>query len=248
MATEKTLQAFRDYMECRIRRGSDLRRDSTRPKPFITLSRQAGARGTTIGRELVSYLSGVSDASEGCPWVLMDKDLTARVIAEHGLPERLERYLGETKISELSDLMDEVLGLHPSTLTLVRQTSETILRLAQAGHVVLVGRGANHVTGRLPGGFHVRLVSSPKRRLEHLRVHHALDAEQAAALMKREDQGRADYVRRNFNADIDDPLSYDLVLNVDRFDTARAARLIGDAALAKVYLYRSTGPSPQVHS
>lgn len=233
MATEKTLRAFHDYMECRIRSGAGPGKGSERPRPFITLSRQAGARGLTIGRELASYLSAASAASEGCPWVLMDKELTARVIAEHGLPERLERYLGETKISELRDLLDEVLGVHPSSLTLVRQTSETILRLALAGQVILVGRGANHVTRRLPGGLHVRLIGSPAGRLGHLREYYGLDAEEAAALMKREDEGRAAYVRRNFNADIDDPLSYDLVLNVDRLDTVLAARLIGDAALGK---------------
>lgn len=234
MTTDKTLQAFHDYMECRIRGAQDRRKDTPQPKPFITLSRQAGARGITIGRELVSYLSAASAASEGCPWILLDKELAARVIAEHGLPERLERYLGETKISELRDLLDEALGVHPSSLTLVRQTSETILRLAQAGQVVLVGRGANHVTRRLPGGFHVRLIGSPAGRLRHLQQYYGLDAAQASALMKREDEGRAAYVKRNFNADIDDPLSYDLVLNVDRLDTSLVARLIGEAALGKV--------------
>lgn len=233
MTTERTLQSFHDYMECRIRGALDWRKDAPHPKPFITLSRQAGARGITIGRELVSYLSAASAASEGCPWILMDKELAARVIAEHGLPERLEKYLGETKISELRDLLDEVLGVHPSSLTLVRQTSETLLRLAQAGQVVLVGRGANHVTRRLPGGFHVRLIGSAAGRLQHLREYYGLDAEQAAAFMKREDEGRAAYVRRYFNADINDPLSYDLVLNVDRLDAALAARIIGDAALGK---------------
>jgi diguanylate cyclase (GGDEF)-like protein len=45
-------------------------------------------------------------------------------------------------MSEITDTLDELLGLHPPAWTLVRQMTETILHLAEMGNVILVGRGA----------------------------------------------------------------------------------------------------------
>lgn len=232
MAGERTLKAFREYMECRVREELALRGSDRASAPFITISRQTGAWGLTIAEEIVRFLNDRS-GPQGCPWVLMDKQLTAQVIAEHGLPEKLERYLGERHVSELSDLLDEVLGTRPPTLVLVRRTSETILRLARAGHVVLVGRGAHLVTAKLRGGYHVRLIGSMALRRRHVMDHYGYDAERAEAFIRQEDDGRADYVKRNFSVDINDPLRYDLVLNTDRTPAAEAARIIAEAALRR---------------
>jgi hypothetical protein len=37
----------------------------------------------------------------------------------------------EDRVSEVADTIDEMLGTHPPTSTLVGQTAETILRLAE---------------------------------------------------------------------------------------------------------------------
>ena len=47
----------------------------------------------------------------------------------------------------------------------------------------------------------------------------------------REDQGRARYLKKYFNADIDDPLLYHMIINTGQMDYHAAAKLIGEAVL-----------------
>jgi cytidylate kinase len=55
----------------------------------------------------------------------------------------------------------------------------------------------------------------------------------ALTLIRQEDRGRKRYLKKYFGKDIDDPLSYHLILNTDGVGYEEAARLIGDAALGQ---------------
>jgi hypothetical protein len=57
-----------------------------------------------------------------------------------------------------SDAVDELLGLHPSSWTLVEHTTQTIRRLAIRGNVILVGRGSDFILAHFSDVYHVRLV------------------------------------------------------------------------------------------
>ena len=81
-----------------------------------------------------------------CPWTLFDRDLVQKVLEDHRLPSRLARFMPEDRISGLQDIMDELFGLHPPFLSLVHRTTETILRLADQGNVILIGRAGNVIT------------------------------------------------------------------------------------------------------
>ena len=48
---------------------------------------------------------------------------------------------------------------------------------------------------------------------------------------REQDQARRRYVRRYFNAEIDDPTLYDMTLNTDRLGFTRAAEVIAQLAL-----------------
>ena len=132
-------------------------------------------------------------------------------------------------MSNMSDTLDELFGLHPSTWTLVRKTADTILHLAELGNVVIIGRGANIITKNLDSAFHVRLVGSETKRIEHLRAYKHLSLEAASLYLRDEDLGRKRYVKKYYAADIDDPLLYHLVINTDLVSYGEAARTIADA-------------------
>lgn len=199
----------------------------------LTLSRQTGTGGRMIARKLVQILQADSRL-DGRPWSVFDKELVAAVIQEHRLPAALARFMPEDRVTQIEDLLEEMLGLHPPTSTLVRATAETILHLAELGNVVLVGRGANVITASLPHVFHVRLVGSPARRIERLRAQENLSARAAFETIEKTDRGRARYLRKYFDKDIDDVLLYDVTLNTDRIGDEVAARMIAEAALQGV--------------
>jgi cytidylate kinase len=139
----------------------------------------------------------------------------------------------EDRISQVSDTMDELFGLHPPSWILVRKTSETILRLAELGNVILIGRGANVITRKLSRVFHVRLVGSLEQRVKRLQELNQQTCKEATRFAQSEDLARQRYLKQFFNKNIDDPLLYHLVINTDFITLDEAARMISLAVLPK---------------
>lgn len=198
----------------------------------VTISRQAGCGALIVAEELARYLQACS-SKNATPWTVFDRNLMDKVLADHNLPTRLAKFLPEDRVGELQDIMDELFGLHPSSWTMIEQTSESILQLAELGSVILIGRGANVITARLPGVFHVRLVAPLEQRIEHSHKFYNMSKDEARQFCLREDRGRKRYLKKHFKADIDDPLLYHLIINTGMVSYDESARLIAEAAMAK---------------
>jgi Cytidylate kinase-like family len=194
----------------------------------VTISREAGAGAHAVAEALVAELR-VGQPKDAVPWTIFDRNLVEKVLADHDLPERLARYMPEDRKSEMSDTLDGLFGLQPSSWTLVRKTADTILHLAEVGNAILIGRGANIITANLDHALHVRLVGSLERRIDHLVEYNDFSRRDAAEYAHNEDLGRSRYVKKYYSADIDDPLLYHLVINTDRMPYEEAARVIADA-------------------
>jgi cytidylate kinase len=229
--TARTTEYFQRYLDSQLKAAPGR---EAKPRPFVTISRQTGAGGITIGEKLAVYLAA-HDGCGGCAWAVFDRDLVEKVMEEHRLPERVRPFLKEDKISELQDILDELFGIHPPEWALAKKTADTILHLAGLGHAVLVGRGANVVTRKLEEGFHVRLVAPMEVRLRHVQEYFRLGAAEAANLIRTEDAGREHYLKAYFGQRIDDPLLYDLVLNTERVSYDEAAALIGQAVIQRLH-------------
>lgn len=199
----------------------------------VTISRQAGAGGHAVAEELIAQLQRRATASSR-PWTIFDRNLVEQVLKDHDLPGRLAKFMPEDRIAEMSDTIDELFGLRPSSWVLVRKTADTILHLAELGNVVVIGRGANIITRRLDTAFHVRLVGSLTTRIEHVRSYKHLSLQAATEYVHDEELGRGRYVKKYFAADIDDPLLYHLVINTDLVAYAEAARMIAEAVCSHV--------------
>ena len=114
-------------------------------RPAITISRQEGAGGLTVASNLAGYLRTHTASHE--QWTVFSQHLVAKVLEEYHHQKGIGDFMKEDHKGFLTDAFEELLGLHPSTWTLVEQTNATILRLAEIGNVILIGRGGNVVTG-----------------------------------------------------------------------------------------------------
>ena len=150
------------------------------------------------------------------------------------MPQRIGKFMPENWISEIEDTIDDLFGLHPPAWILVRQTAETILRLARLGNVILIGRGSNIITAKLEQVFHVRLVAPMEKRILQIQKSDHLDRNGAVELIRREDRGRKRYLKRYYNKDVGDPLLYDLTLNTGRVGFDEAARIIADTLFRRM--------------
>jgi cytidylate kinase len=233
MNTKPGFERCLTFINCQLKPAAGplaLRNGSARRA--VTISRQSGSGGHSVAERLAQYLQAAAPNAP-CPWTVFDRNLVEKVIEDHNLPKRLARFMPEDRISEMADTMDELFGLHPPSWTLVRQTADTILHLAELGSVIVIGRGANVITRKLDYVFHVRLVGSLEKRLEHAQQLNQLSSKEARAVIEREDRGRRRYLKKYFGKDIDDPLLYHLVINTDLVSYDQAARMIGDAVLGR---------------
>ncbi|MCC6819617.1 MAG: cytidylate kinase-like family protein [Verrucomicrobiota bacterium] len=194
----------------------------------VTLSRQAGCGARVVADKLAARLQQTTPAGEP-PWTVFDRNLMEAVLADHNLPARLAKFLPEDRMTELQDIVDELFGLRPASWTMIQQTSETILKLAELGNAIIIGRGGNVITAKRPNVIHVRLVAPLTARVEHATTTYGLNPRAARAFCLREDAGRRRYLRKYLKADIDDPLLYHLCLNTGLIGFEEAARLIADA-------------------
>ena len=219
------LKAFAPYMQAQ----SNLASRAVRPQlPAVTISRETAAGAVTIAKMVAERLDRTEESDEQCPWAVFDRNLAEKVLEDHNLPTKLKQFMPEDAISPVDDVLEELLGLHPSQWTLVQHTIETVVRLATLGNVVLVGMGANLITARLKHVLHVRLVAPLDGRLRHAEQYYHLSPKDAVEFVRKHDLARRRFVRRYFNADIEDPLGYDLTINTGQFGFAETARIIAE--------------------
>ena len=199
----------------------------------VTISRQAGCGALVVAEKLARYLEKQTPESN-CPWTVFDRNLMEKVLEDHNLPTRLARLMPEDRVSQIEDILADVFEVHPPAQTIIRQTTETILKLAGLGSVILIGRGSTMITAGLPCVLHVRLVAPLEQRIQHACEFYPdfnKTEDQARKFCLNEDRGRERYLKKYFNTDINDPLLYHLVINTGRVSYDDAAKLIGDAVL-----------------
>jgi cytidylate kinase len=196
----------------------------------VTISRQAGCGAVVVAEKLAHYLQEDS-SGDACPWTVFDRNLMDKVLEDHNLPVRLAKFLPEDRISELDDIVADVFDVHPPLQTIIPQTVETMLKLAGLGNVILIGRGSNVITAQLPRVLHVRLVAPLEKRVAHAHQFYQMTENEAHKFCLSQDRARERYLKKYFNADINDPLLYHLIVNTGLVGYDEAAKLIGDAVL-----------------
>jgi len=198
-----------------------------------------GAGGHTVASALAEYLQ---TNIPGHPlWTIFDQNLVEKALEDHHMQKYVTAFMEERHESMILDSVEEWMGLHPSSWTIVQWINATILRLAQTGNVILVGRGSTVIASKVKTAFHVRLVGSLEKRIRRVEQIYGLDRKAAAGYIKKKDEGRRKYLKENFDADIDSPFLYHLTINMDLVGHDEAARLIGDEVIRRFKLGSHVG-------
>ncbi|MFT3869625.1 MAG: cytidylate kinase-like family protein [Nibricoccus sp.] len=200
--------------------------------PFVTISRESGAGGSTLARALALRLNAhLPDAPQ---WTVYTGNLIEEMLQSHQLSPRLARFLPEDKIPEISAAVGELVGLHPNLWDLVQKANELMRRLARGGFAIFVGRGANFATAGISHGVHVRLVGPVPHRAKHIARLQQMDETEATGYNAKRDLARERYVRTHFNANIADPNAYDLVIDTSRVHLSEATELAATLVFSRM--------------
>src|SRR6516162_6366134 len=194
----------------------------------VTISRMAGCGAIYVAEKLANYLEAHAPAP-GVKWTIFDRQLRQKVLEDHKLPTSLAKILSEDRTSFIQDTIADIFEVHPTADKMVKLISETILQLASVGNVIIVGRGANIVTAKMPHVLHVRLVAPLEDRIERVCHEYNKTPEEARRYCLEEDPARTRYIKTYFKTDINDPVHYHLVINTGRISYDDSARLITEA-------------------
>lgn len=113
-----------------------------------------------------------------------------------------------------------------------RATEEVIVQQAQAGVGVILGRGAAVLLRDDPRVLRVRLDGPPEDRVRQAMELQGLDQETARRALPKLDRAHAEYLRRFYNAEINDPRLYHLMIESTSIALGACAELIVLAAEA----------------
>jgi cytidylate kinase len=184
----------------------------------ITISRQMGSHGEELALQVAEHLG----------WRRVCRDLINQAALEAGVPQ--------VALAELDEL--GFFGLQPRAKdwqAYQHQVERIITDLADAGAVVIVGRGGQMVLHSRPDVLHVRVVAPLEIRAAQLQQEKNMSAESAHAILEASSRGRARYIRRSYGISLDDPTLYHVVINTGMLELSQATNLIVQA------LYQLTG-------
>jgi cytidylate kinase len=202
----------------RIEQARRARERSTREraKPIVTVSRQAGSRGTDLAR-LVSESLGFS---------FWDQELVNRIAEQIGAPEAMLRAVDEHPRGRLADLLSGILmGDRSTEEEYFAQLVRLVGSLAERGGAVIVGRGAQFVVGA-ESALRVRVVAPLDARVHTLAAQRGIRDAEARAEVERLDRERGAFMRHHYDRDVTDPAAYDLLINSATLPMESAVRVV----------------------
>ena len=180
--------------------------------PFVTISRQAGAGGHTLADTLIKLMERQEDKALFQGWQILDQQLCELLLQDNRLDVSMQSLLSEEYRSQVREFVRGLFG-QPDQHVAIRKMFEVIRSLASVGKVIIVGRGGSHVTKRLELGVHVRLVAPDYLRIRRMMKLLNQDEDEARQTVRKQDSDRARLLKSYFEADIDDPLQYNVVWN-----------------------------------
>lgn len=228
-ADELHLEQCHAYVIHHLKDGAGRGRLPAKRAPAITLTFEVGSGGREVAQGLTTMLRS-RQKPDAAPWTVFDRELIEAVLAEHNLPASLAPSLREEHRSYIRDVVEELLDLRPPSWVMTPKIEETILHLAQAGNVILMGHCSSLITQSMPNVFHARLVAPLETRVERVRQAEGIDEDDALEAVKSDDRHRSQYAKQHYHRRSDDDLLYNLVVNTGRVSFGDAAELIATAA------------------
>lgn len=201
--------------------------------PFVTISREAGAGGHVLAREILLKLEQVSPGPFSEGWEMFDYKLCMLIAEDKALGVSFDQLLAEEYRSEVEQLVAEMISQKSSRYRVYKRAFEVVRILASLGKCVIVGRASMCVTADMPLGVHIRLVAPERVRLKRMMKLLEVGEKEAARKMKEQDAARHRLVYDFFGKDVEDPLLYDAVFNTDRMPTSDIAEAVARMVLQR---------------
>ena len=194
----------------------------------ITISRQFGAGGRTLGQKVAQKLDYLFEDDAIIHEIAKKVKVTPQSVKGH---ERVAGSLISRMItsaisrSYMERLTGENFGYMDDDVY-VEALSEVITEFARRDNVVLLGRGGQYILKDFAGAYHVLLVAEAHDRINFLMERYSLSGEKAKKAVADGDRRRANLYARFAKKSYNDPRLYHLSLNMSRIPMDQAVELV----------------------
>jgi cytidylate kinase len=194
----------------------------------ITISRQYGAGGKTLGKMVAAELG----------YEFADSDIIAKVAemanvsthwvetVENEAGGKLSRFITRMVSKPLVDrilkdergYIDEEIYL--DYLVLI------VAQIADEGDSVILGRGSQYILNDHPDAFHILMIDEFENRVRFMKENYDFSDSRATKVVKGEDKRRKALYQKLGKTDYDDPFLYHLVLNMNKVSLEEAKNIV----------------------
>ena len=192
--------------------------------PVITVAMEPGSGGSIIAARIAERLK----------FDYFHRDIVEKIAKTAKIRGAVVNSLEKERLTGVKDFISSLVEdqyIHPDTY--LRHLLVVISTIAKHGRAVIVGRGANFI---LPAEdiFAVRVIAPLEKRIHAVALAHRAPTEEAKRRVIRRESRRKAFVRHSFNADISDPIHYDLTINTAKMSIDSAVEAVIAAVMAKV--------------
>lgn len=194
----------------------------------ITISRQFGAGGITLGKMIADTMG----------YTFADSDILQRVAKEANVSthwvESFEKEAGSKLSRFISSMvskrwLDRILADERGYLDEQIYLDYLVLIIAQfadEGDVVILGRGSQYILNDHPDAVHILLMDEFENRVKFMTERYEMNRKKAERMVVTEDRRRVNLYKRLGKSDYDNPLLYHLVLNMGRLELTTARDMV----------------------
>jgi cytidylate kinase len=201
----------------------------------ITISRELGSGGRTVGRKLAAALNVRYSDKELVEQLMQQFNLTTGGIEQ--LKGKKKRWISDfitfvAPVPKISMLVDTdsryVQEFRPDLTTddVYKAEAEILKGIADEGSCVIAGRSGFFVLKDHPNKLDIFITASMEHRIERVMRKQHLSREEAAAAIESVDKARDNYVQRYTGKSRNDARNYDLCLSMDNLSEDDAVELI----------------------
>jgi len=194
----------------------------------ITISRQFGAGGITLGKMIAKKFGYTFADTEIIKMVAEMANVSTHFVntVEKEAGGKFSKFISKTVSKPLvgrilkdeRGYIDEEIYL--DYLVLI------IAQMGDDGDVVILGRGSQYILNDHPDAYHILLINTFENRVRFMRDNYDLSQNRAVHVVKNEDKRRLNLYKKLGKTDYDNPELYHLVLNMGRISLDKASKLI----------------------
>ena len=182
----------------------------------ITISREPGSGGRVVAKKLAAKLD----------FKVFHQEVLLEIAKRADVSDKLLATLDEKGLTVLEDCISAlVYDRHLWPDEYLKHLMKVIGAIGEHGRAIIVGRGANFVVPP-QNRLRLRIVAPQNVRIANVARVFDVTAEDAKRRIIRTESDRRAFIRKYFNADITDPINYDIVINTGALEIDKAVEAV----------------------